>query len=227
MFSSTSQRAHTFTCPEFMASVRMFIPHQPEPMSAVRNFLSDFCPSNGTAPNATDAADAERKWRRLVMTQTDATGSHTGNRFLSHHASSSSAPKSDSTWPSTSMLGVLVWPVMSCISSRASASEVTSRVLYLMSWASSHSMASSHQGQPGLMNSRMSMEGGWVRWELFAAYIEADDVPCRIASVDVAVRQYGLRPAFSIEYFCAGYHVEFLRGCLRGNEFAFACQHQE
>ena len=63
---SASHSATTFTRPPAMASRRMFLPHQPEPMSAVRNFRAGSAARmNGAAVKAAPATVAVRmNWRR-------------------------------------------------------------------------------------------------------------------------------------------------------------------
>jgi hypothetical protein len=66
VFASASHNAMTFTRSLVIASLRMFLPHHPEPMSAVRYLRPGSAPNKGTALKATvTAALVFRKWRRV------------------------------------------------------------------------------------------------------------------------------------------------------------------
>ena len=67
VFSCTSQSPATFTRPLAMASRRMFFPHQPQPMSAVRNFFAGSAARMKGADERTVPAMAvlRMKWRRV------------------------------------------------------------------------------------------------------------------------------------------------------------------
>src|ERR1041385_1392909 len=65
--ASASQRATIWQRPDPMASLRMFLPHQPEPISAVRSLRAEDCAEmNGAGSTMLAPAVRQRNCRRLI-----------------------------------------------------------------------------------------------------------------------------------------------------------------
>src|SRR5215212_9649653 len=106
MLVSASHRATTLMRPLAIASLRMFLPHQPEPMSAVRYLCPAFAASNGAALNARPAAAVVlRKFLRVE---------YIAQLFFRFTTTTSPRPLRQYTWPFASTGAVQHLPPSTC-----------------------------------------------------------------------------------------------------------------